>query len=215
MIIQGNTRAPSNVSNTDGSYYDLLLDKLGGLIVSELGGKYLTQAYRKNIYFGSTTNAGIAIPADDATAQKFMLWNPAGSNVLCVPIHLRGGIATLGTRVVSSIQLNFLPNAGSALGASGAPITAWTDTAAKSTYIGTTGNAMVKFSLAATTIAMTSYFQLGYYHDLAGGGSPPPFIIDFDGTVILPPNNAMALQSTDAATGSTYALTIVWLEIPL
>lgn len=215
MIIQGQVQSPSNVSGTDGANYNALQGKSGELVVAQLHGKYLSQTYRGNVFYGSTTNAGVAIPADNATAQTFMLWNPAGSGKLCVPIHLRAGIVTLGTRVVSSLQLNFLPNAGSAIGAAGAPISAFTATAAQSTYIGLGNTPATRFALAATTIAMTNYFHLGLFHDLATGGAPPPFVTDFNGTVILPPNNAMAVQSSDAATGSTYAITIVWEEIPI
>lgn len=215
MEIQGKVIAPSNASSTDGNLYTPLMGKLNDFVVSHLQGKYATQMYRGNLFYGSTTNAGVAVPADNATAQVFGLWNPAGSGKICVPVHFRAGIVTLGTRVVSAFHLNFLPNAGSAIGAAGAPITAFTDTTPKTCLKGGAGSPVTRFTLAATTIAMSDFFFLGLQHDLATGGSPPPFVVDFDGTIGIGPNNAAFIGSSDAATGSTYGMTIVWMEIPI
>lgn len=215
ILIQGIVKQIPNQSLSDCEIAPTL-GRLGEQLVSQLGGKYFTQNYNGNLFYGSTTNAGVAIPADNATSQVFGLWNPAGSGKLCVPVHFRAGIVTLGTRVVSSIHFNFLPNAGSAIGAAGAPISAFTETSAQSGIVGGSSHKnTTRFTLSATTIAMTNFWFTGLFHDLATGGAPPAFVTDFDGSIILSPNNAMFLGSSDAATGSTYGATISWLELPI
>ena len=204
---------PQQMSLAEGENVPIL-GKLGDQLISQLGGKYMTQNYNGNLFYGATTNAGVAIPADNATAQTFAIWNPAGSGKLCVPAHLKMNVVTLGTRVVSSIQLNFLPNAGATI-ATGSPITAWTDTLPICANIGSGHKSQMRFSLSATTSAMTSYWQTGLGHELATTGWSQVLSVDFDGTLILPPNVALAVQSCDVATGSTYAITMSWLELPL
>jgi hypothetical protein len=212
-FLKATIRSLSDFAHTD-KEFDLTLHRLGELAVTDTNGKYYLQNYNLNMFYGTTTNAGVAIPADNATAQTFAVWNPAGSGKLLVPVHLRMGIVTLGTRVVSSIQLNFLSNVGSQI-ATGSLITAWTDTVPQSANIGSNSRSNMRFALAATTTAATSYWQTGLYHDLAAGGSAPPLVVDFDGTLIVRQGTAMFLQSADAATGSTYAITMSWLELPL
>ena len=213
MIIQGQVQSPST-SNPDGSNPNVLQGKFGDVIVSELHGKYYTQTMRGNVFYGSTTNAGTAIPADNATAPTFALWNPLGSGKLCVPILYTCGIVTLGTRVVSAIGFDFILNAGSQV-ATGGPITAFTDTASSNCLIGGGTISKMKFGLAATVTATANFLWTGIAHDLAAGGSPPVMKWDFDGIIVLPPGMFMYTVSADAATGSTYAQSIVWEEVPV
>ena len=214
MIIQGGVRVPSLGASASNTNLDALQGKAGELIISQLHGKYFTNTYNGNTYIGSTTNAGVAIPADNATAMTFGVWNPVGSNRLLVPVHYRAGIVTLGTRVVSSLGLAFVLNCGSGI-ATGSPITAFTETTPRNSLIGAGQVSTMKFGLAATITAVTNYMWLGLYHDLAAGGSAPPLIVDFDGSLALLPGNAMFVISADAATGSTYAQTLVWTEVAL
>ncbi len=214
MIIQGAVRVPSLSASASNVNLDILQGKAGDVIIAELHGKYFTQTYNGNTFIGSTTNAGVAIPADNATAMTFGVWNPVGSNKLLVPVHYRAGIVTLGTRVVSSLGLAFVLNCGSGI-ATGSPITAFTETTPRNALIGGGVISGMKFGLAATITAVTNYLWMGLYHDLAGGGSAPPLVVDFDGTLALLPGNAMFVISADAATGSTYAQSLIWTEVAL
>jgi len=213
-VIQGAVRVPSLSASAGNTNLDALQGKAGDLVVSELHGKYFTQTYNGNTFIGSTTNAGVAIPADNATAMTFGVWNPVGSNRLLVPIHYRAGIVTLGTRVVSALGWAFVLNCGSGI-ATGSSITAFTETAPRNALIGAGVVSTMKFGLAATITAVTNYLWMGLYHDLPGGGSAPALIMDFDGSLALLPGNAMFVISGDAATGSTYAQSLVWAEVAL
>lgn len=215
MLVKGIVKqTPSQMSLPDGES-PIVLDRNGAQMMIELGGKYYTQNYNGNLFIGSSTNAGVVVPADDATAQKFAIWNPAGNNKLLVPVQLRIATTSLGTRLAGGFIFNFLPNAGATIGAAGAPITAWTDTLPICGYIGSGHKPTVRFSVSCTTIAMTAYVGIGIGHELQTTGQNIVMITDFDGTLIIPPNNAFALQMADAASGSTYFVSLSWLELPL
>lgn len=175
----------------------------------------LQYALAGQMFIGSTTSAGVAIPAHNATAQVFGLWNPAGSNVNLVLAKLSVGVATLGTNAVSSLGLSYVANAGSAIGASGAPITAFTATAALNAKLLTGPASKARFTLAATTIAPTFFYALGMAQNATTTQpvAEQAYSHDFDGDVIIPPNTYIGLGGS-AAPGSTYQVSLSWVEIP-
>ena len=61
-INQVRVQAPTAISGTDGSVYDQLGGKQAEGIVTDLHGKYYTQAVRGNVFMVSTIAAGLAIP---------------------------------------------------------------------------------------------------------------------------------------------------------
>ena len=171
------------------------------------------------VFIGSTTYAGIAIPAYNATAQVFGLWNPAGSGVNVILVKLNLAIATQGTQAQSALGLSYLPNTGNAIGASGAPITAFTQTSSVPALIGDAAGAAApsaaRFTLSATIIAPT------FFYDLAIGetaGTTPMGLTqtehDFDGAVGIAPGTYVGLGGS-AAPGSTYQASLVWMEVPV
>ena len=177
------------------------------------------------VYIGSTTYAGVAIPAYNATAQVFGLWNPAGSGVNVILVSLDLSIATAGTEALASIGLSYIPNTGTAVGASGAPITAFTQTASLPGLIGANAGvaapSAARFTLSATTIAPTFYRSLGMTETVAAGAStvttgPNVFELSytFSGVDGVAPGTYIGIGGS-AAPGSTFAGSLVWLEIPV
>jgi hypothetical protein len=181
-------------------------------------GYFPAMTYARKVFIGSTTYAGIAIPAYNATAQVFGLWNPAGSGVDLTLVKLNLAIATQGTQAQSALGLSYLPNTGNAVGASGAPITAFTQTASVPGLVGDAAGVAApsagRFTLSATTIAPTFFYNLSLSET---AGSTPQGIFwaqhDFDGCVSIAPGTYVGLGGS-AAPGSTYQATLIWFETP-
>ena len=171
------------------------------------------------VFIGSTTNAGVAIPAYNATAQVFGLWNPAGSGVNIILVKLALGIATLGTNIVGALGFSAVYNTGNAVGAAGAPITAFTQTSSLPGLIGAAAGAAApsaaRFTLSATTIAPTFAYSIGV---TSTTGTPvdasPVMTYDFDGLVGVAPGTYIGLGGS-AAPGSTYQASLAWIELPI
>ena len=176
------------------------------------------------VYVGSTTNAGIAIPAYNATAQVFGLWNPAGSGVNIILISLDLAIATAGTEAIAALGLSYIPNTGNAIGAAGAPITAFTQTGSLPGLIGANAGAaapsQARFTLAATTIAPTFYRNLAVTESsgsLVGASAyfnAFQLSYTFSGADGVAPGTYIGLGGS-AAPGSTYQASLVWMEVPV
>lgn len=176
---------------------------------------FLQLALAGQCFFGSTTNAGVAIPAYNATAQVFGLWNPAGSGVRLVLNKLSVGIVDEGTNIVAAIGLSYLANAGSAI-ATGAPISAFTATAPFNAIVGGGKASRARFTLSATTSAPAFLMSTGMSWpeaDMAGAVMPVMLDYDFNGSVIIPEGVYIGLGGS-AAPGSTCQASISWAEIP-
>lgn len=176
----------------------------------------------RKTFIGSTTNAGIAIPAYNATAQVFGLWNPYGSDVDLILVKLNLGVATTGTTAVSAIGLSVLYNTGNQI-ATGSPITAFTQTNSLPGLLGdgngAAGNSRGRFTLAATTTAPAFAYNLSL-SSTAGTATTtaaPPQVTwmehDFDGAIGVAPGTYIGLGGS-AAPGSTFQGSLVWMEIP-
>jgi hypothetical protein len=177
-------------------------------------GKYYDQAKLGRVFIGSTTNAGVAVPVYNATAQTFGLWNPAGSGVNLVLGKLSVAVATLGTNIVSALGLSYLLNVGAAIGAAGAPITAFTATAPFNAILGQGDAPKGRFTLSATTIAPAFLMSLPMAQNVSttAPNAEQAYSFDFDGMLIIPPNVYIGLGGS-AAPGSTYQASLSWAEV--
>lgn len=216
-IVYGQVGAPSTTSAADSSNLPALQGKQSELIATELHGKYYTQAYRNNLFIGSTAIGGVVTPAYNTTAQVFGLWNPAGNTKNAVLVHLDAGLVTLGTPVISTFTLSQSLNAGSALATGG--ISAFTSGTPQGGNIGISGGNTVRFTpSAATTLAATFLAAIpwSFYSTTTSGSAGNNTVLhyDFDGTIIVPPNAALWVTN-NAANGSTWALTMKWEEVPV
>lgn len=183
-------------------------------IVSEVLGKYYYLTKLGVVYNLSTLVAGVAVPISTATAQTFGIWNPAGSPRNCVPLLYLASYVS-GTTVGGAVGLSRLPNAGAAIGAAGAPITAWTDTPPVNQLMGLAAG-YVRGTLAATTIAATWFQTLGISEYAAIAASAINAIqvaYDFQGSLIIPPNNAVFVTAS-AASGALLSQTLLFAELP-
>ncbi len=227
--LQGTVFDPSAAGTPDGFTANVNLGRSNELIIAELHGKYLEQAYRGNVFLASTTTAGIVLPIFVATTitSTFSIWNPAGSGRLMVPIvTLVGWTAT--TAALGTIIWVASTNAGdrvSAAGATGAsPISTFTTPTApinanlgsgkvsQMRFTGTTGSA------ALLTGQPTFYRGTGITISATTSASTAqPWWTardDWDGTAIIPPGNAIHLMGS-TATLATVTVTLAYLEVPL
>ena len=181
------------------------------------------QTIARKSFIGSTTYAGVAVPAYNATAQVFGLWNPAGSGVNLILVRMTIAAATTGTTAVAALGLSALYNTGSQV-ATGSPITAFTQTASLPGLIGdaagAAGTSAGKFTLAATMTAPTFVYDLGMATTAGTAtttAAPPALnwgVYDFTGVVGVAPGTYIGLGGS-AAPGSTFQGSIEWIEVPV
>jgi len=164
------------------------------------------------VFVGSTTYAGVTVPIYNATAQKFGLWNPKGSGRNLVLVKLSLGQTDATTPAITSVGLSYLINTGSNI-ATGAAISAFTETAPVSGMIGQPPSNRGRFTLDATTIATTFGFELGFSQDSATPGTGIVSAVHyFNGELIVPPGTYIGLTGAPIAPGQDLAASLVWLE---
>lgn len=225
--VQGIVVDPSSAGTLDGSIATVNLGRANELIIAELHGRYLEQAYRGNVYYASTTTAGVTIPIFVATTMTptYSLWNPAGSGKLLVPI-----VTLLGWTVTTAALGTFIwiasTNAGdriSAAGAGGSPISTFgTLTAPVNANLGSGKVSQMRFSASGSTTLLTG--QPTFYRNTgistlvtAGASTTAPWWTardDWDGTGIIPPGNAIHLAATTAIL-TTVTVTLAYVEVPI
>ncbi len=176
-------------------------------------GYFQQLALNGQCFIGSTTNAGVAIPAYNATAQVFGLWNPQGSGVNLVLNKLSLAVATLGTNAVSAIGLSYLLSTGSQI-ASGSPISAFTGTTPFNALLGVGAAPKGRVTLSATTTAPAFLMSLGMAQNATTTQpvAEQAYTFDFNGSLIIPQGVYVGLGGS-AAPGSTYQVSLSWAEV--
>ncbi len=184
------------------------------MAITAIPGDLVSQVLAGNMFIGSTAAAGVAIPAYNATAQVFGLWNPLGSGKVAVPVYITVGVATVGTPAVSDLSLSILANAGSQV-ATGAAITAFTAATPVNARLGSGKVSGMRFTAsAATTTAPSHLMSLGVSQESATPGTGLfTARFDFCGSVAIDPGTYIGIGGS-AAIGQTAAVTLVWYEIP-
>lgn len=168
-----------------------------------------------NTFLGETAAAGVTIPAYNATAQVFGLWNPLGSGVECLLVSLDIGIPVPTTPVVGALSLNWLANAGSQI-ATGAPITAFTSGTPTNGRLGLGNASKVRFTpSAATTTAPVHLHDLGLSFTSTTPANGITYAhYDFNGIITVPPGNYVGIGDTTVQSGTTAQIGLVWIELP-
>jgi len=191
------------------------------VLVAELHGKYFTENYRGNIFYGSTSTSGVVIPIATTKAPVYTIWNPAGSGKLCVPIAtLVSWDATTG--VLGGLVWTATTAAGAQVGATSPIVTFSAPAAPISANLGAGKTSQMKFANDASTVSITAagsfYRATGITVSAATAG-----VLNFgwftarddwDGTGIVPPGNAIHLMGSTAV-AVTAVITTCWAELPL
>lgn len=213
--IQVQVSDPSAAKQSDGQITNLLGGPQGQLVADSLHGQYYQQTSRGNVFIGSTSKDGVAIPIYNATAAVFALWNPTGSGKNAVPLSITFGMGTVGTKAVSGIGLSYKTSCGSAI-ATGAPISAFTDGTPVNALLGSGKTSVMRFAPgAATIVAGAHLLTFGLSVESATAGNGTWFLqYEFKGQLILGPGSLIHVTSAPVACGSTYLITLVWEEVP-
>ena len=187
------------------------------LMMQALHEKHYQAAKEGRLFIGSAAAAGTVLPIYSATAQKFGIWNPAGSGVNANVLGINMTYVDT-TGAAGGYVLGINRNAGSALATGG--ISAFTaDTEVDNALSGKLGGNKVRFApAAATTLAPALWRHLGLSQNAftAAGTDQMAFNlgIKFDGDCIVEPNTAVWLCG-NIATLAKWASTIAWIEEPI
>jgi len=190
----------------------------GELIVQELNGRYYEQALRGNVFIYSTAAAGLALIVAAITGNHPSIWNPTGSGYNFIPISMTLGYVS-GNNAPGSLALFYTANAGSAIGTA-APVVTWTNVAPVNALIGGGRASAMKWSPAISTYTAVPTWLctlgISLFTGVAATATTPfQLRYDFDGTVVLPPGNALHLTSIQATTTAVFTVTIIGMELPI
>ena len=213
---------PSAVSLGDGAMPGQLGGRQGEAIVSNLHGKYYTQAVRGNVYYASNAAAGAVFSIfSNASFTGLLLWNPEGSGKNLSLIRCNVGIDTQASTATSGWGYAWVGNVGASL-ATAAPISAFTlITATRGAAIcglGGQGTSVIRAGSAATLTTALLWGRAAAFGTSTGAITtqtvPPMMSEDFDGMTIVPPGTLFAVTSS-IASGITACATLFWEECPL
>lgn len=189
----------------------------GELMMNELGGKYMEWTRRGYVFTASGTL--LTIPVYTTLTNGPVLWNPAGSGKLVIPLKITLTPGGLGTPVITGLVGCYLNSAG-ATAATGAPVITFTNIAPIGTNLGKQVTASTLFANAAVTYTAqpTAFYYPGLSMWKSGTdaiSTPVTLFHDFEGAVQLQPGSLIAFGGTPAATSTTYITSILFAEIPL
>jgi hypothetical protein len=210
-LIQGQIAALANPSYSDGTTTaNLLQGKSAELLCAEIHGKWYTQAYRGNLYFGAVTAVTLPVNANNL-ASVCSLYNPAGSTRNLELVSVSVG-TVLATTVVNNVNIYFQGGIGSSVTIPSA-ITVGTINGG---FLGSALSSQGKFCSALTHVGTpTLLTQVANF----GAVTTTNFGVvtaEFDGKIILPPASVISIaNSTAASTASGMAVSICWAEVAL
>ena len=189
----------------------------GEMMMSEMGGKYMEWCRRGWVYTASGTL--LTIPVYTTLTNGPVLWNPAGSGKLVIPLKVTLSAGALGTPVITGLVGCYLNGAG-ATASTGAPVITFNNIAPIGTNLGKQGTATTMFANATVTYTTqpTAFYHMGLNMWKSGTDAislPVTLMHDFEGAVQIQPGSLFAIGGTPAATSTTYITSILFAEIPL
>ncbi len=216
--ITGPTLNPGATSNNLGTPAQLGLSREGGVLTSQTRGEYGAATVNGNVFFASSPLAGSVVALSAANqVVKFALWNPAGSGKNVELIRFSWQQFGTGTEIVTQLGLAFQDHVST----TGIPGTQTTQ--------GTGGpfNALIGGGLASVCsfwIAMTmanpaigAHYQHMWLMNtpLATTVTDQSKIIEFRGSVIMPPDTIVTPVAALTGTEIEACMTLWWAEYPV
>lgn len=190
-------------------------------LTQELHGRHYEDCLAGRVFSHTPTPLGLAIPLYSATglAGAMPVWNPSNSNVNVELINLNIG-KTSGTSNFGAMILMHRKGLGSGIAGS-SEITAFAETTPDNGLLGAGYVSQVISSNAGTVTvtagvaaeAIRSFHGTGVAADTHTDGLQG-IDHDFDGSIIVPPGSMVWVTCTKAS-GSLYATTITWKELPI
>jgi hypothetical protein len=198
-------------SLSEGTPAPLRLCKLGGLVSTNLCGKYAEATARGMRNVASNVVAGVDHGASLSTTPPFALWNPTGSGKLLLLMRAAMGYVsgTLGAGFIAAALNTAQPSApttGSALTV--ANLNPMFSAGAGKAYTGST--ITVAGSLIRPLFNMAPI--------LATSAISPPFVSEnlIDGSIVVPPGAVFVMQGVaTAGTTPRVVFSLEWDEVAL
>jgi hypothetical protein len=218
--LTGTVNAPGNTSLGIGSTAAASFSREGGLLDTSTRGQYGASTANRSVFFASSPLAGSVVPLS-ATNQvvKFMLWNPAGSGKDVELISFSWQQFGSGTEIVTQLGLAFQPNV-SVTGVPGTQTTQGTGGPFNARIApGATPGSVCSFWIAATLA--NPAIGVSYQHmwlmntTLATTVTDQSKIINFNGSVIMPPDTLVTPVAALTGTEIEACMTLVWAEYPV
>lgn len=216
--VAGSVINPGGGNNSTGQPAAAGFSNEGGLLVAQSRGVYGAATNGGNVFFAHSPLAGSVVPLS-ATNQvvKFALWNPAGSGKRVELIRFSWQQYGTGTEIVTQLGLAFqdhvsttgLPSAQTTQG-TGGPFNA---------LIGGGQASVCSFWIVMTMAnpAIGAHYQHMWLMNtpLATTVTDQSKIIDFNGTVIMPPDTIVTPVAALTGTEIEAAMTLWWAEYPM
>jgi hypothetical protein len=207
MLVQ-TAQGPPAAPNGTGTTPTLRSGPLGELIVQELHGRYYEQTYRKNLMRAFAQGQTLSLAGTAMTG--LILFNPANSGI---NLTLQKVMAMIS---VASASLTGIGLCSTVAGSqTTVPTTTTGPTSSGNNFLGAAAGLVQPFTVA-TTFAQTVFAQLLHNTASIQTVGVDQCVMDFEGSIIVPPATAIALCALGAASAAAaLTATMFWEETPV
>lgn len=180
---------------------------MGEKIVSELQPRYYENTYRRNSY--SAYAGGVATSLTGTALVGLILWN--GSTSVNAVLTKSSGFIAVTSATTTGLAL------AKGTGQPTAPTGLTAITASGNDFIGGMASQCTAYNAGTVLVAPTVAWPL--LHNTAAiavTGEDNGYSVDFEGSIIVPPQTFVAIVALGAAAGaaSTF-LALKWIEVPI
>lgn len=188
------------------------LGNMGEDIVSELHGRYYETTYRRNKFYGSNgATPSVTTVALATTYTGLCLYNPAGSTVN-LSIDKVGYSFLVAFPAASTIGL-MVGYAAAGIVTAGAAASP-----GASSFVGQGASGQGKVALSATLVGtptLHTVFGQGLTGLITTATAVDNTIVDFEGSIILPPGAYAAIYTSTVSGAASLAASFQWEEVPI
>lgn len=197
-------------ATSDGSQQQPRLGRSGEQVITELHGRYYEQAFRKNLF--TAYAAGVAISAPGTAMVGLCVWNgsPVGTGGVNMALLKVGGMIIVTSASLTSVNLV------TGVGQVAAPTSQTAITRVSNNFIG--GGAPASTALNAGTFTNAPTALVNLMHNTAAiavTGEDIGFVLDLEGSIIIPPQCYVAIAGNAAGAAASANLHLMWEEVPV
>jgi len=206
----GGVVGPQAPRASDGSPLDISLDPTGAALVSERQPRYFELAWRKTLFTAYCLSQAISVAG--AAMVGLQLWNASpvvgGVNLVLLKI---GGLIKVSSATTVALAL------ATGSGQVSAPTGQTAATRVANNFIGGPGPQALALAAGTFTNAPTALVNLMHNTAaIATTGEDPGFALDFEGSIVLPPQTYCAIAAVGAAVAAAGAdAHLMWAELPV
>jgi len=218
MLLEGRVQRSDVNMTADGVITTPRFGAQQEMFVADAHARYYDAVRRGNVFVAANT-AAQALTTVAASATGLILWNPPNSGKNAVLLRLNIALQSLpagaaGLVLAGGSQPLIPSSTFTALSGTGAYNGTFN---AQMSTVGSSGSRSVCQAASAANAIGTIIFRWipgGPAATVAGSTSFPPFISEeIAGDLVVPPGNAIALESV--TTAITVGATLIWEEVPV